>query len=389
MVLWRKPRRAKSVDDGRAVPPRPRAAGAVPHKLPLWKRVLFVVAANLLGLGLLGAVGEVACRIFAPQGGYGTLPEGAMNMLRFSEDIYLGWELRPGVLDHNSAGFRGREASPQKLPGLWRIAVLGDSVTYGLHVAADEAYPRVLESLLEASGAGRVEVLNFGVPGYNSFQEYTLLKNRVLPLKPDLVVLTFTPDDVETSPVIIDVGGRKCLFRNQFEGVGLLNNPVHWFVFRHSHLYRFLYKRLVLAFAVEEADFEAVYIRPDVQWENVLRMAELCNQQHTPLLLVLSPFLLPLEGDADPEEIARYRQALDRIRKLAADAGLDVLDLGPLYEKHAGQLKIRPEDHEHLNPRGHRLVAEALREKVDPSGCPKNKSAVLTHMKEEIRIEKP
>ena len=364
MPFWRRFRRAKPVDAASETPPSPGAARAAARKLPLWKRVLFIVAANLLVLAAAAVVGELACRVFAPQAGYGTLPEGAMEMLRFSDDIYLGWELRPGVLDHNSAGFRGRKTEPGKPPGVWRIAVLGDSVTYGLHVEADEAYPSVLESELDAARAGRVEVLNFGVPGYNSFQEYTLLKTRVLPFEPDLVVLTFTPDDVETSPVIIDVDGQRCLFRNQFEGVGLLNNPVHWFVFRRSHLYRFLYKHLVLAFAAEEADFEAVYVQPDVQWENVLRMAEWCDRHRTPFLLVLSPFLLPLEGDLDEAESARYRQALDRIRERAAVAGVEVLDLGPLYEEQTGRLKIRPEDHEHLNPHGHRLVAEALREKV-------------------------
>jgi len=365
MPFGRRFRRAKSVEVGNGTPSPPGVARGAARKSPLWKRILFIVAANLFVLAALAVVGEVACWLFAPQVEYGTLPDWAMEMLQFSDDIYLGWELRPGVLDHNSAGFRGREIEPDKPPGAWRIAVLGDSVTYGLHVAADAAYPSVLESLLDEAGAGPVEVLNCGVPGYNTFQEYTLLKTQVLAYEPDLVVLTFTPDDVETSPVIINIGGRRCLFRNQFEGVGLLNNSVHWFVFRHSHLYRFLYKRLVLAFAAEEDDFEAVYVRPDVQWENVLRVAELCHRHETPLLLVLSPFLLPLEGDADPEEIARYRRAFDRIRKLAAAAGLDVLDLGPLYEKHAGRLKIRPEDHEHLNPLGHRLVAEALRERMD------------------------
>ena len=59
-----------------------------------------------------------------------------------------------------------------------------------------------------------------------------------------------------------------------------------------------------------------------------------------------------------------HDRAFDRIRTLAAESGLEVLDLGPLYEKHAGEMKLNPIDHEHLGRRGHELVAEELVEKL-------------------------
>ena len=335
-------------------------------KLPLRKRILFLLAANLLGLAVIALVGEVVCRLFAPQTEYGTFrAEG----LRFCDDLYLGWELQPRVseLQHNAAGFRGDEAATAKPDGRWRIAVLGDSVTYGLHVQAAEAYPNVLQQELTAAGTGPVEVLNFGVPGYSTYQELTLLKTKVLDYDPDLVILTFTTDDVETSPVVIEVGGQPCLFRNQFEGVGLLNNSAHWSLFRRSHFYRLLYKGAVLAFATRGADFEAVYVRPEVTWQNVLAAAEVCRKNDTPLLLVLSPYLLPHASDNDSEgrrEIEQYEEALDQIRRLAAESSMETLDLGPLYAEHAGRMKVRPDDQEHLSVEGHTLVAAALAEKV-------------------------
>jgi lysophospholipase L1-like esterase len=344
------------------------------RRLPLWKRILFIIVANVLALSLLALAGEVACRLFAPQLSYGTLPDWTLKMLQFSDDMYMGWELRPGELDHNSAGFRGRETTRQKPPGVWRIAMIGDSVTYGLGVEADQAFASLLEAELKAANVGPVEVLNFGVPGYNSFQECTLLKNRVLAFDPDLVIMTFSPDDVSTTPVVLNVGSSMCLFRNHFEGIGILNNSVHWTIFRSSHLYRFLYKQAALAFAAPEGGFEVGDSKPEVEWLNVCRAADLCAERGAAFLVVLSPWLLPYvepaEGtdvrtlDPDPEEFRRFADAFDQVRELAAESHLEYLDLGPLYDQYIGKLKLQPLDYEHLNPLGNRLVAKRLCEKV-------------------------
>ena len=343
------------------------------RRLSLAKRLAFLVVADLLALGLIAVVAEVTLRLASPQTRYDSLPGWIMNMLEFSDDIYLGWQLRAGQLDHNAAGYRGPERPAAKPPGVWRILALGDSVTYGMDVKAGEAFAGQLEAKLNAAGAGPAEVLNFGVPGYNSFQEYELLKTRGLALDPDLVVMTFTADDVETSPVIINVGGEYSLFRNQFEGIGALNNLVHWAVFRHSHLYRFLYKYAALAVAAKGARFDDVYVHPRSQWKNVLLVADLCRQRRIGFLLVLSPWLLPHyqapAGDPDAmdvREFHRYQEAMDEIRRFAREDRIDVLDLGPLYEKYTGKLKNRPCDHMHPNPLGHRLIAEQLVEKLLP-----------------------
>lgn len=110
----------------------------------------------------------------------------------------------------------------------------------------------VLEEQLNGyPGSTRYQVLNFGVPGYNTFQVYRNLTRRVDSYNPDLVLMTISSDDVETTPVVIKVDGDWCVFWNQFEGTGLLNNSLHWSANRWSALYRFLYGRLVLALLPE------------------------------------------------------------------------------------------------------------------------------------------
>jgi lysophospholipase L1-like esterase len=73
--------------------------------------------------------------------------------------------------------------------------VLGDSITQGFGVEADEdVFTAVLEAKLRAEGVN-AEVLNFGVSGYNTEQEVETLREKGLQFDPDLVVLAFCAND--------------------------------------------------------------------------------------------------------------------------------------------------------------------------------------------------
>jgi lysophospholipase L1-like esterase len=104
---------------------------------------------------------------------------------------YAAFVLNPERGEHNSQGFR---APKDKLygrdPEALTIACLGESSTYGLRVAPEHSYPSRLERELSGRLPGRrVEVVNAGVPGYSTPNILALLSLRVVPLKPDLVLL--------------------------------------------------------------------------------------------------------------------------------------------------------------------------------------------------------
>jgi lysophospholipase L1-like esterase len=85
----------------------------------------------------------------------------------------------------NSAGFRGtREYGPAPAAGVVRVAAVGDSITFGYGVADEQTYPHLLDERL---GPG-FEVLNAGVPGHDSTRTLWDLQNRVLPLRPRVVI---------------------------------------------------------------------------------------------------------------------------------------------------------------------------------------------------------
>jgi lysophospholipase L1-like esterase len=124
--------------------------------------------------------------------------------VRRSRNSRLLFELRPGSVARaeveyrvNADGLRGPETTLEKPAGVRRVAVLGDSIAFGYWVAERDTFPRQLEALLARAPGERVEVLDFGVPGYNLDQEIEVLRDRALAYSPDVVVVAFCLNDLE------------------------------------------------------------------------------------------------------------------------------------------------------------------------------------------------
>ena len=132
--------------------------------------------------------------------------------LRPQADLrYTGWRARvPATrIRTNSYGMRGPEFSFDKPPGTLRVAVAGDSFTFGQGVEEDEAFVQVAGALLRESGVA-TEVLNFGVPGHATPQSVALVRERVVPTDPDVVLINVFANDLsqEESWCLYGQGGH-------------------------------------------------------------------------------------------------------------------------------------------------------------------------------------
>jgi lysophospholipase L1-like esterase len=100
----------------------------------------------------------------------------------------------------NSRGFRTDEFSTQKAPGVFRIACVGDSWTFGSNVDQRDAYPQRLGELLrEAFSGASFEVLNLGTMAYSSHQGLELVRRQVLDLSPDAILVGFGMNDASVA----------------------------------------------------------------------------------------------------------------------------------------------------------------------------------------------
>ncbi|HVJ82811.1 MAG TPA: SGNH/GDSL hydrolase family protein, partial [Planctomycetia bacterium] len=101
------------------------------------------------------------------------------------------WEPKPGAAGINAAGFVGPEIPLERTPERLRVACLGDSCTHW----GDPPYPARLTSILKGRRGEPVETLNAGVAGYSSWQGLQRLRRKVLPYRPDVVVIYFGWND--------------------------------------------------------------------------------------------------------------------------------------------------------------------------------------------------
>ncbi len=101
----------------------------------------------------------------------------------------------------NKLGFREREITKQKAPDVYRIAVVGDSFTYGQGILYEARFTRIIEQRLNSAqmkDARTYEVLNFGKPGAETI-DHTGFLDSVFEIDPDFILLQWLPNDVEGS----------------------------------------------------------------------------------------------------------------------------------------------------------------------------------------------
>jgi lysophospholipase L1-like esterase len=97
----------------------------------------------------------------------------------------------------NSDNFRDREYTIEKLNDTIRVIALGDSFTFGWGVELNDTWPKQLENLLNKKcEKKKFEVLNMGVPGYNTPMEIEFFKLKGIKYNPDIVILAYVGNDL-------------------------------------------------------------------------------------------------------------------------------------------------------------------------------------------------
>jgi GDSL-like Lipase/Acylhydrolase family len=155
---------------------------------------------RLLGRGLIMLAGgivalatiELALHLTFPRMRVLTRHErlGSIPRANLNGRTTFGGHERIVHITTNSLGLRSPEIGP-KPAGVRRVLALGDSFTFGHAVEAAEAWPAVLQELLNSRGGPRYEVVNAGVGGYGTGQELLLYDELESRVQPDLVVLGF------------------------------------------------------------------------------------------------------------------------------------------------------------------------------------------------------
>jgi lysophospholipase L1-like esterase len=254
-------------------------------------------------------------------------------------------------LPSNTRSNQDYSYSKIKSKNTFRIAVIGDSFTFGDGVQLDDTFSKRLERMLRLENSSlSAEVLNFGVPGNATVHEVEVAKKAINDYHPDLLILQITLNDPEVAPF------RQ---RAQAEINHALANPL----FKYSHLLRYIAKRIY--FSRSHKDYKEYYTQIFENKENwklfqdsLLEIQELAQKNNTPLIAALFPLFYGQMSSDYP-----FTELHQKIRSLLRERKFPLIDLLPFYrEIPANRLEIIPGKDGHPNEIAHRIAAEALYE---------------------------
>ncbi len=313
----------------------------------------FCVAIAVLGLSLF--LGELCLRLFF------------RNIT--STGNFIGYFSERWKRDHvslNSRQFREREFASAPSHALYRIAVIGDSYTFGQGMAEAARFTNQLQDLLNAKQDG-YEVLNFGRCGATTLSQLELLENVLEQAIPDFVLLQWTVNDVD---------GDDFRARPQYWPV-LPSAALESRLLKHSALFYFVYQQwhslqTALGFVTPYEDYlRSHWGDPNGagarHYRDILsRFVRRSREAGIPVGLVLFPQLTP-----DLEEGYPFAFAHALVHEVCAQENLTCLDLRLAlipYVQEIGHQKLWVNHLDaHPGPLVHRLAAERLLEVYEPA----------------------
>lgn len=242
-----------------------------------------------------------------------------------------------------------------------RVLCVGDSVTEGLGVRADEAWPNQLREHL---GLRTEELLNFGVTGWDADQVATLIETRLGPWGPDVVVWGTYANDIFPTQLVYDTGdgAPRWVASAPPAGAAVLPDVAARWLIPRSAIYRVF---LAARFARSEEAHRLASGGAEWYRTQVSRIASWSTRTRVPVVVLAIPPHV-LTGPCSRGVCRTLRGWYDTVTSVLADQsalpwvdGLAALDrTGPFYRGGS-------EDMDHPNAEGHRRLAVAVEAEVE------------------------
>jgi hypothetical protein len=354
-------------------------------KKSISKRTLHSAVAVALGLLLAVALAEGVVRLFGLAPGVYRISQG---IHRLSPNPDLRYELVPYSTEWgeaiNADGRRDFHYPMKKDADTFRIAVLGDSVTFGWACRVWDTHPKALEYYLnqfQKTKTTHFEAWNFGVRGYGISEEVACLKSKALKTNPDLLILAYYLNDPD--PFSVDLTGLLSLRQWSDEQYmhdmrNAWGNRIGRLLFTRSRLFTFVKYRAYAKMqksetrvsenregaalvthraetSYEKLKSEYFFRITEQYWERVAKgLAEfsgIAKERQIPCVLMIFPCLDDLEN-------YKYQPIHDRVASEARKNGFVVIDMKPNLQRAE---KIWPgfdvkADFNHPNWRGQRVA---------------------------------
>jgi lysophospholipase L1-like esterase len=301
--------------------------------------------------------------------------DGAARLVEFAfprfpgpfQSIVPGLPYAPGrKIEHlaqatyiNADGYADRLYAIPRPAEVFRIVALGDSMTFGFGVPMGKSFVDQMEEMINRGGKYvPTEILNLGVPGFNTYEEYKALIAMGDKLEPHLVLLNYFPNDVMPDryhpspfavcpPDVLPFGGLRdfflsfALFRVFHDGYFMIRFGANPDSLGFTSYLKERNPGLACSF---------YYLRG---------IKSFCEMRRIPLLVTIVPWLSPQLTAENPAPEAYVTEHLSaRFREM----GIEPLDMCPALAGYsASRLSLSDT---HPNELAHGLFAEYLLKKL-------------------------
>lgn len=308
----------------------------------------------------------------------------------------------------NSLGMTGEETSIENLKNIKRVALLGDSNTFGFWASSfKNSFAGMVAKALRENN---MEVLNFGVPGYGVAQEEILLEEYAIKFKPSYVVLFFTnANDMKETYL------GKDMHTITNDGMAVIDQKIYkekmgiedfgkdavqekksiikdFMTFiRNSYIYTYTYSFFEKSLKLSQRPIDLNNFLSPIYWskssyvkignkakdetiEKINNVYKFCNERNIKFLIVAIPFYEQVYFKNSIGKNYNINFPQKYIEDYANSQNIRYLDLLPKLREYIvnnPQEQLYNEDNLHFNNNGHKitgdLVSEFLKNNILPN----------------------
>ena len=290
---------------------------------------------------------------------------------RYLPDKHLIWKFNPGYhgpvhsmpeVTVNSSGFIGKEMIGVKPDSLYRIFIIGESVTLGLGSSHyDSTCCPMLERILNKDKTGRrYEMQNASTPGYSTFQGLKFVEHYLPALEADALIIALSWNDCG-SDMVPDNYPNKNWKTFDISRKGAL--ALSAMMLKVKNFFERLSMKLGKLPKIPREQYP-IRVAPDTYKQNISAMIQTCHKMGVQPIILCEPHSRCFCRKQRRLEL--HQQYLDILRETAAEYGVIIVDVDSVFSQQSSEeLFLNPrENFVYLSAKGHALTAELLAEAV-------------------------